>query len=210
MTNHIILFPVVLHEFMIPDFDADAIVEYCYGERRIDPEGKHKSNRGGWQSQDHYCRFDNILSRTLMSALNKWSEDDVFQKGTQMEVGSMWININGKNNYNMKHNHPNADLSGVFWVKGVGRDVGSLVFDDANNYSRFQESVCYTEEFKSKNLLWDQFVFEPKIGQCVIFPACLDHNVEFNTTDEERISISFNITLDIDFNSATIGKAIHK
>jgi len=210
MSNLITLFPIVIHQFDIPDFDADAIEKYCYGEQRIDPEGKQKSNRGGWQSQDHYCRFDNILSRTLMRGLNKWSEDDILQKGTEMEVGAMWININGPNCYNMKHNHPNADLSGVFWVKGSGPNIGSLVFDDTNNYSRFQESVCYSETFKNSNYLWDQFTFEPTIGQCIIFPACQDHNVEINGTDEERISVSFNIRLDIDFNSATIGKAISK
>ena len=209
-TRNIILFPLVLHEFMIPDFDADEIVKYCYNERTIDPEGKHKSNRGGWQSQDHYSRFDNILSRTLLKGLNLWSESDIFEKGAQMEVTAMWINMNGKKDYNMKHNHPNADLSGVFWVQGAGPKKGSLVFDDANNFSRFQESVCYTENFKNEYMLWDQFVFEPKVGQCVIFPASLDHNVEFNETDEERISVSFNIVLDIDFNSATIGRAINK
>ena len=210
MTNNIVLFPLMLHEFDIPDFDADAIIDYCYNERKADPEGKQKSNRGGWQSQDHYCRFDNILSRTLMKGLNKWSEDDIFEKGTQMQVQAMWININGPNCYNMKHNHPNSDLSGVFWVKGSGPNIGSLVFDDSNNYSRFQESVCYSDNFKTSNNLWDQFTFEPTIGQCLIFPSCQDHNVESNQTDEERISVSFNMTLDIDFNSATIGKAINK
>ncbi len=210
MSNSIILFPLMLHEFDIPDFDANAIIDYCYNERRIDPEGKQKSNRGGWQSQDHYSRFDNILSRTLMRGLNQWSNGNIFEQGTQMECGAMWININGRNCYNMKHNHPNADLSGVFWVKGSGPNVGSLVFDDPNNYSRFQENVCYSKEFKDEHKLWNQFVFEPKIGQCVIFPASQDHNVEINETDEERISVSFNIVLDIDFNSATIGRAINK
>ena len=210
MSNSIILFPYVIHQFDIPDFDADAITEYCYGEQRIDPEGKQKSNRGGWQSQDHYCRFDNILSRTLMKGLDKWFEEDIFNKGTQIEVGAMWININGRDSYNIKHNHPNSDLSGVFWVKGSGPDVGSLVFDDDNGYSRFKEGVCYSENFKKTNNLWDQFTFEPTIGQCLIFPSCQDHNVEFNLTDEERISISFNIDLDIDLNSATIGKSINK
>ena len=64
--------------------------------------------------------------------------------------------------------------------------------------------------FKNSNYLWDQFTFEPTIGQCIIFPACQDHNVEINGTDEERISVSFNIRLDIDFNSATIGRMRNK
>ena len=89
-------------------------------------------------------------------------------------------------------------------------NIGSLIFDDPHNYSRFQENVCYSKAFKDKNKLWSQFVFEPKVGQCVIFPASQDHNVETNQTDEERISVSFNIVLDIDFNSATIGRQIKK
>ena len=199
------LFPTLVHEFKIPDFDRQSIIEYCYQQRKEDPHGMQKSNRGGWQSQDHFCMFNNPLSDALTSGLSSYvQENNIFQKGVGIEVQAMWININGPGCYNINHNHPNSDLSGVFWVKG-GPDMGSLVFDDYNNYSRFMEVVAYSNEFKDDNGLWTQFRFEPQEGECVLFPASLDHCVEDNQSQEERISVSFNIKLDMDFKSANIG-----
>ena len=36
----------------------------------------------------------------------------------------------------------------------------------------------------------------PKEGSMLVFPAYLDHKVEPNKSDEDRISISFNIEID--------------
>ena len=38
-----------------------------------------------------------------------------------------WTNINGSGDFNLKHNHPRSDLSGVFWIK-TPKDSGSIVF----------------------------------------------------------------------------------
>ena len=198
------LFPTLIHEFKIPDFRQETLLRYCYEERDKNIEGVFKSNRGGWQSQDHYCLFNNPINTALRLSLSDWvNNSNTFEKGTQMEVQAMWININGNGSYNMKHNHPNSDMSGVFWIKGTP-EQGCLTFDDPCNYSRFQEVVCYSTEFKEEHGLWNQFRFEPSPGEGVIFPSCQDHAVEENKTDEDRISVSFNMRLDIDFNSANI------
>ena len=46
-----LLFPSVIHEIWIPDFkqiEGD-LFESAYEERKKDPVGRKKSNRGGWQ-----------------------------------------------------------------------------------------------------------------------------------------------------------------
>tara|TARA_B100001996_G_scaffold340660_1_gene294296 strand:+ start:69 stop:689 length:621 start_codon:yes stop_codon:yes gene_type:complete len=202
------LFPTLLHEFTIPDFAAerDSLIEYCYNEFKADQKGRHKSNRGkGWQSQDHYCVFQNPLNTTLTKVLRHFLlETDIFEKGTEMACQAMWININYPGSYNIKHDHPNSDLSGVFWIKAGADDMGELILDDPFSYSRFQEGVCYSIEYQKKHGLCKSFNINPQEGELVIFPSNLEHSVDINNSKEERISVSFNLKLDIDFNSANI------
>ena len=40
----------------------------------------------------------------------------------------------------------------------------------------------------------DEYDYYPKEDSCVIFPANLMHRVHRNSSDEDRISISFNIS----------------
>ena len=202
------LFPTLLHEFTIPDFAAerDSLIEYCYNEFKADQKGRNKSNRGkGWQSQDHYCVFENPLNTTLTKVLRHFLlETDIFEKGTEMACQAMWINLNYPGSYNIKHNHPNSDLSGVFWLKAGADNMGELILGDPFSYSRFQEGVCYSIDYQQRHGLCKSYNITPQEGELVIFPSNLEHSVDINNSNEERISVSFNLKLDIDFNSANI------
>ena len=102
------------------------------------------------------------------------------------------MNINGPGNFNLKHNHPRSNLSGVLWIK-VPKDSGSIVFHSPDVFNRYQEMDHYTEEFCYINNCYRRYEFTPDEGKILIFPSSLEHEVLKNESNEDRISYSFNI-----------------
>ena len=184
------LFPTCIHIFHIENFESlkDELVEHVYEENDKDPEGKIISNRGGWQSKD-FVKDDKILS-IIMDIVR---ELPVLNKGINFNV-ECWFNINGTNDYNTKHVHPNSDLSGVFWLK-TPRNCGNIVFESPHNFSSYMEMQSYTEKFKHDSGFTYNYFFKPIEGKMLIFPSSLQHSVEINESDKTRISVSFNIKL---------------
>ena len=94
----------------------------------------------------------------------------------------------------MKHNHPTSDLSGVLWIKSQ-KDCGNIIFDSPRSFATHQEIECYNEDFKENNNYFHSFSFNPVAGRLIVFPSHLEHHVDFNKSQGDRISVSFNIRL---------------
>ena len=86
------------------------------------------------------------------------------------------------------HHHPNNFLSGVYYVRTrAGADT--INFHDP----RIQSGIIRPPvvELTAENT--DQVVVRVKDGTMLVFPAYLQHSVDASASEEERISISFNI-----------------
>ena len=191
--NTVNIFPVPIHQFDVNGYSEiqDELIDYVYKMREKDPVGHTISNRRGWQSSCFSLENeDDILQNFLTNCL---SEFPPIEKSIKLFV-SAWININPPEAFNLKHNHPTSDLSGVLWIKSQ-KDCGNIVFDSPRSFATHQEVECYTEDFKDNNNYFHSFSFEPVGGRLVVFPSHLDHHVEFNKSQEDRISVSFNIRL---------------
>ncbi len=142
-----------------------------------------KSNRGGWQSHSTNATDENYkpLVDEIMEFVKHLNLDV-----KDMQIAQLWANVNRKNDYNIIHQHGQYSLSGTYYVK-VPEDSGRIVFRDprpgamGNNFlvSNFDKG-----EFKKLSIME---------GLLAIWPSYLDHLVEPSNTDEERISISFDI-----------------
>jgi len=106
----------------------------------------------------------------------------------------MWININKPGDFNNKHNHPGSDLSGVFWIKSLQKS-GSLAFYSPNFMTQIHQINSIKDEISKKLFTTPTFDIEPLEGVIVLFPSDLSHAVQKNNSDEDRISVSFNIDL---------------
>ena len=142
-----------------------------------------KSNRGGWQSELYDSKND------MFEPLIKQIRDFCGHLPLNIKeiiIPQLWANVNKKGNWNIIHQHGNYDLSGTYYVK-VPKDSGRLLFRDPRPAAMSNGFMCKNfdkGEFKTVNVL------EGMLG---IWPAYLDHFVEPSNTDEERISISFDI-----------------
>jgi len=141
-----------------------------------------KSNRGGWQS-DLYKPEGEFLP--LVEQIREFCKHlplDI----KEVEISQLWLNVNKKGDHNIIHQHGAYHLAGTYYVK-VPKDSGRIVFRDPRPgaignvfmLNRFDKG-----EFKNINLME---------GLLMIWPSYLDHFVEPSQTDEERISISFDI-----------------
>ena len=188
--NTHLIFPTCIHIFEIKDFESvkDELIQHVYKERDNNPEGRIISNRGGWQSKC-FTNDDKIFS--IIGEII--CELSVLNDGTNFNM-ECWFNINKKGSYNNKHVHPNSDLSGVLWLK-TPMNCGNIVFGSPHNFSSYTEIKSYTQEFKDDTGCTCSYFFNPIEGKMLIFPSSLEHEVEQNKSNEDRISVSFNIKL---------------
>ena len=191
--SNINLFPSVIHQFDVNGFNEiqDELIDFVYNMREKDPVGHTISNRRGWQSSCFSIdNEDDVLKKFLTNCL---AEFPPIKKSVRLFV-SAWVNINPPEAFNMKHNHPTSDLSGVLWIKSQ-KDCGNIIFDSPRSLATHQEIECYNEDFKENNNYFHSFSFNPIAGRLIVFPSHLEHHVDFNESEEDRISVSFNIRL---------------
>tara|TARA_B100002019_G_C20917233_1_gene425776 strand:+ start:52 stop:591 length:540 start_codon:yes stop_codon:yes gene_type:complete len=103
-----------------------------------------------------------------------------------------WVNINKKGSKNNRHYHYNSDLflSGVYYVK-VPESSGRIRFYDPRG--PFVRGAADTVHFYGDNAY--QYIV-PQEGMILFFPTWLEHDVEENQSDEDRVSIAFNIKVE--------------
>ena len=189
-----LIFPVPIHQFDVNGFGEiqNELIDYVYKMREKDPIGHTISNRRGWQSSCFSIdNEDDVLQSFLTNCLANFP---YLKKSVKLFV-SAWININPPGAFNLKHNHPTSDLSGVLWIKSQ-QNCGNIEFDSPRSFATHQEIDSYTEDFKNQNNVFQSYYFNPTEGRILVFPSYLDHHVGFNESQEDRISVSFNIRLE--------------
>ena len=185
------LFPVSIHQIDINGFDdvKNDLIDYIYDLKSNEPNGVTLSNRGGWQSSLFELNKDNLLQKFLIKSLNNLPIHQLCSFD-----GDYWININPPNSFNVKHNHPSTDLAGVLWIK-CPDDSGNILFENPFVFHDFTTINAYTDKFKYMNKQYHSFDFQPVEGRILIFPAHLLHEVKENKSNQDRISVSFNLKL---------------
>jgi uncharacterized protein (TIGR02466 family) len=102
------------------------------------------------------------------------------------KIKESWMTLAYKGDYAHAHSHGTADISGVYYYKTAGID-GSLYFPPLNTGIDSSYILNHTAKFHT---------ILPETGKLVLFPGNLTHGVETNTTDNERVSVSFNVYID--------------
>ncbi len=152
-------------------------------------------------------RDDNLFTRDhpavqwLKDCVNKTVIDYLRQAGLDYPVNwtlQAWANINRQGDYHDLHNHPHAYLSGTYYVAipespasiGSRRDLrsGCITFYDPRG------AVNMTA-IKGDPNIEAEHTLRPQAGTILLWPAFLHHFVHPNLTEQERVSISFNVVL---------------
>jgi uncharacterized protein (TIGR02466 family) len=106
----------------------------------------------------------------------------------EFEMTACWATILARGAEHKVHCHPNNFLSGVYYLR-IHPGADTVNFHDPRNQTGIIRPPVV--ELTAENT--DQVVVRVKNGTLLIFPAWLQHSVDANTSEEERVSISFNI-----------------
>ena len=143
----------------------------------------------GWQSEQTLHEREEF--RDLVACVNNAARSvlrflrigyDAF------EITGCWATVLAKGAAHKVHSHPNNFLSGVYYVR-THPGTDTINFHDPRNQTSIIRPPVV--ELTAENT--DQVVVTVKNGTLLIFPAYLQHSVDANMSEEERISISFNI-----------------
>ena len=171
----------------------DELKNYIYKEKEKDPNGIKKSNVNGWHSEgfdlknESLKNFINEISNKIGVAVGDMGWDLDAQV---VRITSMWAIINNKGAFNEKHHHGNSSLSAAYYVKAEN-NAGDIVLFDPRQANVFHHPI--SKEVNSLNCQVQSIT--PKAGTLVLFPSYLEHKVGENLSNEERIVISFNVSL---------------
>jgi hypothetical protein len=131
--------------------------------------------------------LDKYRLNTFKSFLSQSLEDFLKQLGfpeiPAYRITASWMTLNKPGLFSPPHTHAYSDLSGVYYFRTTGDD-GALYFENPNP---LQIAGLIT------HMIDDKLYFTPEEGKLLLFPGWLRHGVDFNTTDSDRVSISFNI-----------------
>ncbi|NCN39841.1 hypothetical protein GW916_01195 [bacterium] len=128
--------------------------------------------------RDHLDQHVKKFARTL----------DADLKNYPLSMTESWVNIMPPMCVHTGHIHPNASISGTFYVE-TPKGSSPLKFEDPR-LSSFMGAVPKKPQVKDMNR---HFICVPAIeGQVTLFESWLRHEVPPNTTQKDRLSISFN------------------
>ena len=166
---------------------------FIYEEKEQDPLGTNKSNVKGWHSKEFDLKNENL--KNFVSEISKNIGSAIKDMGWDLEtqlvkITSMQAIINSKEAFNEKHHHGNSALSAAYYVKAE-QNAGNIVFFDPRQANVFHHPV--SKEVNNINAQVQSVT--PKAGTLVLFPSYLEHKVNPNLSNEERIVISFNVSL---------------
>ena len=106
----------------------------------------------------------------------------------EIELTGCWANVTTSGASHAMHSHPNNYLSGVYYVQ-TGPGADTVNFHDP----RPQAGVVRPPVTELTGQNTDQVVVNVTNGTLLMFPAYLPHSVSASESDEQRISVSFNL-----------------
>lgn len=166
--------------------------DFTSGESNYISELEMIDNIGNSMSKN-----DKVLDSEELSDLKRFIDEQIlnFKKNllrmkdeNEIYITQSWVNNSFPNQYHPKHKHPNSVISGVMFL------------DDNEKYNLPAIRFHRTLEMYPLNFTFDELnefnasarEFDPERGMLMLFPSLLEHDVDRNTSDRMRTSISFN------------------
>jgi uncharacterized protein (TIGR02466 family) len=184
--------PVWVGSLKLDENDRQKWIQQCY-EKREETPGRQLSNHGGWQSgaffynHEYGVQWTPLMDQLLTQLINI----DVFQPlKDRLTHYQGWININQYGNYNGMHVHSCSFISLVYYLQ-TDPHAGNIVF-----HHPFKMQMYYNYDntpFYGKYPL--DIEITPEDGMILIFPSYLPHSVNHSRSNNDRISLAFDLSL---------------
>lgn len=194
------LFPIYLWRFRVDDHAAlnRALLKEIAARRASEPGLDNRQTRYGWQSERDLFRRTEPAHRKLALALNRilgQAIEGLWPPGVLVDtalIANGWVNVNPPGGYNAPHIHPDALISGTYYV--AIPPAGSNPVGGAIEFSVPHPTLKMSNVFVTP-MLAERVRVMPEPGLVLLFPGTLTHWVHPNDSDADRVSISFNAVI---------------
>lgn len=169
------------------------LLRECLRLREVDEHGRKwsaSSYPGGYTSygsMDRLHQFSSTfdeLRRALDAHAKRYAGKlDWNLKGGKLLMTDCWVNIMPRGCAHSFHLHPQAVISGTYYVR-TPRGCSGLKFEDPR-----LANFMATPPRKNRPA---HIEYPAKAGNVILFESWLRHEVPASRIDEERVSISFN------------------
>jgi len=175
-------------KFTGDDSVNDECISFVYENLKTDDVRKNnRSLREGIQLRDmhtdqKWCKLFEKNTSAIYNGVDDWVRHSYYPENivdVTSGINNMWINYSPPGAYNVLHHHPTADISGVFYLK-ADKNSGDIIFP-----TPYPHELSPSSSYRTK----------PERNMGVLFYSGLMHYVDVNRSDEDRISVSFNIIL---------------
>jgi len=173
----------------------------CLAVAAEDRAGQRWSKAQGYGGYTSYASLNDLTRRaSILGVLERVIARHVaaFAKELQFDLGgrklkldSLWINVMAKGAVHAPHIHPQAVVSGTYYV-AVPPGSGVLRFEDPR-LPMMMAAPARKKNARAQNRLF--LDVQPKAGTLLLWESWLRHGVELNGARDRRVSISFNYSL---------------
>ena len=167
----------------------EELKKQALAEKASDSAGVMFTNENCWRAQFQYTDISWLmksLEDLVSRAIDYYSKiDPLFTKKLsfyQNPTVDYWTNINEPMGKNSLHNHGLYHFVACYYIQVEG--TGDLVFHNPANL---------LEECNPNSPFVSRIGITPKNGDLIVWPSWVPHEVELNTSQQQRISIAFNI-----------------
>jgi uncharacterized protein (TIGR02466 family) len=162
-------------------------------ELRAKHPGVRRSNRGAWHSGEEFLALRHpsvawVLQNAVKfgrMALGRYNQE---WATSELKLGHYWANVLGPGGWNAPHHHVPTHWSGVYYIS-VGQ-VGTGGEELSGHIEFLNPNYWQGQGGRGGN-----FVYGPRDGLMLLFPASLVHFVHPHGGEENRISIAYNFSV---------------
>ena len=179
------LFPLglTIHSVNVEESVIDRVMKLSK-----DTDNFSRNNNGNFFHKDTYL-LDNVLNDTKLVRNIYGCIDEhtvgVFGEKPNLRITQSWLNIVPPGTSHHRHSHGNSILSGVLYIH-TSDNSGDFVV----HKPRTRSFAGFVETYNRFN--YEFVYFRPKKFDLFLFDSSLEHSVNTNESQENRLSISFN------------------
>mgnify|MGYP006000211759 CR=1 FL=1 len=185
------LFPTSI--FVFDDVLEDEYIDGMLFDIKLSAELNKEKRTSNWQSHKTPKLYENKkykeLGKTTLN-LSKTYMNELLYEYDELSLTDMWSNILKPGETHAPHTHSNNFISGVFYLQS-NDDSPAIQFLDP----RGQTSVITPQQKEYTMYNSGRYFFPANRNRMILFPSWLQHYVPVNTSNDNRISIAFNVML---------------
>ena len=182
-----LLFPTTIHYYdnlLEPEY-VDSMLEFIEKDAQLHTLESHQVSVQSASNLHNNIKFKALTEKVMI--LSKVYFEEMKWQYTDYEITDMWSTLTIKSGFHRPHNHSNNILSGVYYVKSD--ENANIVFADPRPQAHVLEPKVDTWQLNNA----PNWSYPSTVNRLILFPSYLTHHVPVNLSNQNRISIAFNL-----------------